>query len=298
MGSLNIYFSVNEPKCGPFIQPETLMDKSRFLRKKADEIRDRVIEVSIRNKAGHIAPSLSTVDMLVALYYDVMRYRPKDPLWDGRDRLVFSKGHGCYALYAILADKGILPAKEWAGFYTPSSSLSGCLEKKPEYGLEAGCGSLGHGLPMAVGMAFGARFLGKKFHTFCVAGDGEMQEGSMWEALQYAVRHGVDNLTLIVDANRLQAMDFLTDVLDRNTSDLLKRLRGFGLKPVVCPGHYAPGLARVLARARNSRGKVPHVVVARTVKGRGLKCMENVPKFHFRIPEEKELLMGKTYGRN
>ena len=150
---------------------------------------------------------------------------------------------------------------------------------------------------MAVGLAYGARFLKKKFHTFCVVGDGEMQEGSMWEALQFAVKHGVDNLTVIVDANRLQAMDLLTSVLDRSTGDIVKRLRGFGLKPVVCPGHDAPGLARVLVRARASRVKVPHVVVARTVKGRGLKCMENVPKFHFRVPDGKELSMGRTYGR-
>lgn len=274
------------------------MNKSVFLKKKADEIRDRVIEVSVRNKAGHIAPSLSTVDILVALYYDAMAYRPSDPLWAGRDRLVFSKAHGCYALYAILAGIGAMPEKEWEGFYTPSSSLSGCVERKQEYGLEAGCGSLGHGLPIAVGMAYGARFLGKKFHTFCVVGDGEMQEGSMWEALQFAVKHGVDNLTVIVDANRLQAMDFVTDVLDRSTGDIVKRLRGFGTRPVVCPGHDPVRLAKVLRAARNSRGDAPHVVVARTVKGRGLRCMENVPKFHFRIPDDNDLSMGKTYGRN
>ena len=164
-------------------------DKRNFLRKKSNEIRDEVIQVSVRNKAGHIAPSLSCVDILVALYYDVMSYKPENPLWEDRDRLVFSKGHGCYALYAILADKGIMPQKEWKEFYAPLSSLSGCIERRPEYGIEASCGSLGHGLPISVGIAFGAKLQNKNYHTFCIVGDGELQEGSTWEALQFAVKH-------------------------------------------------------------------------------------------------------------
>jgi transketolase len=119
-----------------------------FLKNKANQIRSDVINVSVRNKAGHIAPSLSCVDILVALYYNVMNYKVDDLLWDERDRLVFSKAHGCYALYAILADKGIMPKREWENFYTQDSTLLGCMERRLEYGLEAGCGSLGHGLPI------------------------------------------------------------------------------------------------------------------------------------------------------
>jgi transketolase len=269
--------------------------KKAFLHKKANDIRDDVLRVSVKNKAGHIAPSLSCVDILVALYYDVMQYRPRDPLWKDRDRLIFSKAHGCYSLYSILADKGIIPKKEWESFYTPDSTLLGCNERKLEYGLETGCGSLGHGVPLAVGVAFGAKLLKKKYHTFCVAGDGEFQEGSIWEALQFAVKHNVGNLTIIVDANRLQAMDFITNVLDRESRDLVDRLKGFGLRPIICPGHDVIGLAKIMQKAKTNIKNKPNVIVAKTIKGFGLKCMENIPKFHFRIPTEEELSKGKTY---
>lgn len=269
------------------------MDKAKFLRKKADEIREEVIDISLKNGAGHIAPSLSCVDILVALYYGSMNYHPEDPLWDGRDRLIFSKAHGCYSTYAILADKGIMPDGEWKSFYTEKSTLPGCMERKPEYGLEAGCGSLGHGLPIAVGVAFGAMLQAKKYHTFCVVGDGEMQEGSAWEALQFAVKHEVSNLTIIVDRNRLQAMNFVIDVLDRGEKDLIRRFRGFGISATVCPGHDAAGLANCINGCRSSERDVPNVIIADTVKGYSLKCMENMPKFHFRIPTQKELGMGR-----
>ncbi|MFH1767535.1 MAG: 1-deoxy-D-xylulose-5-phosphate synthase N-terminal domain-containing protein, partial [Candidatus Omnitrophota bacterium] len=206
------------------------MDKIDFLKEKADSIRKDVITVSVRNGAGHIAPSLSCVDILVTLYYHIMDYKEKDPLWEERDRLIFSKAHGCYGLYAILADKKVLPRNEWKGFYTDKSTLLGCMERRPEYGLEAGCGSLGHGLPIAVGVAFGVKIQDKKHHTFCIIGDGELQEGSSWEALRFAVKHKVSNLTIIVDSNRLQAMDFIINVLDREKEDTIKRLQGFGLE--------------------------------------------------------------------
>lgn len=265
------------------------------LQKKANFIRNEIVRVCVRNGAGHIAPSLSCVDILVALYYECMSYNPQDSLWEDRDRLIFSKGHGCYGLYAILADIGIIPRKEWENFYSQGSSLSGCIERKPEYGLEAGCGSLGHGLPIAVGLAFGAQIEKKKYHTFCVIGDGELQEGSTWEALQFAAKHQVGNLTIIIDCNRLQAMDFITNILDREDDDLIKRLKGFGLSPVLCSGHDIDQLVSCLHKAKLSQKLIPKVIIARTIKGYGLKCMENIPKFHFRIPTEKDLAEGKTY---
>jgi transketolase len=271
------------------------MDKKTFLKKKASQIREEVIDVSIQNKAGHIAPSLSCVDILTALYYDVMSYRPEDPLWEKRDRLIFSKGHGSYALYAILADKGVIPKKEWKGFYTPKSSLPGCIERRVEYGLEAGCGSLGHGLPIAVGVALAAKLQNKRYHTFCITGDGELQEGTTWEALQFAVKHEIGSLTIIVDSNRLQAMDFITNILDKEISDKIKRFKGFGLSPILCAGHDVVKLAVAFKSARSSSENRPKVIIAETIKGFGLKCMENVPKFHFRIPNDEELSMGKTY---
>ncbi|MEA3346535.1 MAG: transketolase [Candidatus Auribacterota bacterium] len=265
------------------------------LLKKANYIRNEVIRVAVRHGAGHIAPSLSCVDILVALYYNAMTYKPENPLWEERDRLIFSKAHGCYAVYAILADKGVFPKKEWEDFYTEKSTLLGCIERKVEYGLEAGCGSLGHGLPIAVGLAFGAQMQRKDYHTFCIVGDGELQEGITWEALQFAVKHEVKNLTIIIDRNRLQAMDFVVNILDKEKADLIKKLRGFGLWPVICSGHDVIKLADSIHAAKSSPENKPKVIIAETVKGFGLKCMENVPKFHFRIPTKEELTMGKTY---
>ena len=268
----------------------------KALLKKADQIRREVIEVAVKNGAGHIAPSLSCVDILTALYYNVMKYRPGAPRWDMRDRLIFSKAHGCYALYAILADKGVLPLREWKHFYTSKSTLLGCMEYHPGYGLEAGCGSLGHGLPIAVGTAFGARLQKKNFHTFCIMGDGEMQEGTTWEAIQFAVKNEIGNLTIIVDDNRLQAMDFIVNILDRETGDKVKKLKGFGLSPLVCNGHDVVGLVRLLKSIESSYLNAPSVIIAETIKGYGLKCMENVPKFHFRIPTREDLKLGRTYA--
>jgi transketolase len=268
----------------------------KSLQKKADQIRDEVIRVSVKNGAGHIAPSLSCVDILVALYYNVMKYRPADPSWDRRDRLIFSKAHGCYALYAILADKGILPGSKWKRFYTSSSDLLGCMEYNPKWGLEAGCGSLGHGLPIAVGQAFGAMLQNKVYRTFCIMGDGEMQEGTTWEAIQFAVKHEISNLTIIIDDNRLQAMDFIVNVLDKHVKNKVDKLKGFGLSPVVCDGHDVSKLAKYINSGNSLSSKVPRVIIAETIKGYGLKCMENVPKFHFRIPTTEELKLGRTYG--
>lgn len=268
---------------------------AKKLAAKADQIRTEVIDIAMRNNAGHIAPSLSCVDILTALYYSAMSHRPGDPAWDGRDRLVFSKAHGCYALYAILADIRNMPEIEWRKFYTKRSTLSGCAEKRPEYGVESSCGSLGHGLPIAVGIAMGAKLAKKRYHTFCVVGDGETQEGTTWEAIQFAVKHELDNLTIIIDDNRLQAMDFVVNIMDRGVNDKIRKLKGFGLSPVICPGHDVVRLAKALGSARKASGVVPKVIVAQTTKGFGLKCMQNVPKFHFRIPTEEEMCLGRSY---
>lgn len=258
----------------------------------ADRVRRSVVRVAMRNKAGHIAPSLSCIDIIVSLYGRVMSWRPGAPEWPERDRMIFSKAHGGYGLYALLAEYGAIPAAEWEGYYTSASSLTGCVERRPEYGIEAGCGSLGHGLPISVGLADGARRLGLPWHTFCLVGDGELQEGTTWEAIQYAVRHRVDALTIIVDRNGLQAMDRLDNVLDREDGDLLRRLSGFGLNPVEVDGHDIPALCRNLAAGKQCRQGIPSVTIARTIKGYGLRCMEGISKFHFRLPTEEELAAG------
>jgi transketolase len=266
-----------------------------MLKNKADYIRKAVVDVCVMNGAGHIAPSLSAIDILVCLYYNILKIN-ESPTWEIRDRLVFSKAHGAYGLYAILSDIGYIPRDEWLNFYK-GGTLPGCVERNTNFGIEASCGSLGHGLPIATGIAFGAKKTGKDFSVYCIIGDGEMQEGSNWEAIQFAVKHELNNLVLIVDNNRLQAMDFLDNVLTvkNMNDDLSKKLDAFGFNVYRCNGHVIDDLLENFNSIIRSDNNKPSVLIADTIKGYGLCCMENVPKFHFRIPTEEELNMGKRY---
>lgn len=267
------------------------------LTKKANEIRKDVLRVAVQNGAGHIAPSLSCVDILTALYYNIMRIAD-EPDWEDRDRLVFSKAHGCYALYSILADIGYVKQADWENFYS-GSFLAGCVERSIEHGIEVGCGSLGHGLPIAVGIAYGAKLQNKDWRTYCIVGDGELQEGSNWEAIQFAVKYELSNLTVIIDANRLQAMDYLENVLTvkGRKDDIQRKMRAFGCEVKSCDGHSIKAILRILRKWIKNQVMVqaPQVLVAGTVKGYGLICMENVAKFHFRLPTTAELEAGNRY---
>lgn len=269
---------------------------TKELKEKADYIRKDLIENAIKNGAGHIAPSLSCVDILVVLYYEILNIQSLSN-WNERDRFILSKGHGCYGLYSILADIGLIPKEEWINFYN-GSCLTGCVERHEEFGLEASCGSLGHGLPIAVGMAFGAKLQSKKFRIYCMVGDGEMQEGTNWEAIQFAVKHKLSNLTVIIDNNALQAMDFTENIMGFKDADknFLKKMTAFGLEAQICDGHDIESLISVLKNwVKNQENTAPQVLIANTVKGYGLLCMENIPKFHFRMPTPEELKMGNRY---
>jgi transketolase len=266
----------------------------RDLTRKADQVRRDVVAVAVRNGAGHIAPSLSCIEILTVLYYRLMN-RSADPQWKDRDRLVFSKAHGCYGLYSILADIGYLPQEAWQQFYK-GSHLHGCCDGRAEEGIDASCGSLGHGLPMAAGMAFGARLQARSFRVYCVVGDGEMQEGSNWEAVQFAAKHHLGNLAIIVDHNRLQAMDFLENILTikGRKADLRRKFAAFGVEVRTCRGHDVRSILSAIepwVRSGDSR-RAPLALIAHTIKGCGLRCMEDDPKFHFRLPSKPELAMG------
>ena len=264
---------------------------------KANYIRKDVINVAVRNEAGHIAPSLSCIDILVALYYRIMNLS-ENPQWEERDRLIFSKAHGCYGLYSVLTDRGYIKRDDWDYFYK-GSYLSGCTERCIDDGLEAGCGSLGHGLPIAVGIAFGAKLQNKNYRVYCIVGDGELQEGSNWEAIQFAVKHKLSNLTVIVDNNKLQAMDFLEDILtiEGRNDDIDEKMKAFGFNVKSCDGHDPEKIASVIEKWIENIDQiyVPQVLVAKTIKGYGLICMENIPKFHFRLPTVDELDKGCRY---
>jgi transketolase len=197
--------------------------------------------------------------------------------WNNRDRLVLSKGHGCYALYAILTDLDIIPYFQWEGLGI-SGKLKGCVEYFPEWGLEAGTGSLGHGLPMAVGMAYAAKLQKLPWHTYCIVGDGELQEGSCWESMHFLNENGIDNITVIVDLNGFKALE--------STSNLAENFTDW----IYCDGHDMKDIIDRLS------GKYL-TVIAKTIKGKGLKCMEGISKFHYRVPDEAEICEGKTYGQ-
>jgi transketolase len=268
------------------------------LSEKANQIRRDLIRIAVKNGAGHIAPSLSCVDILIALYYRIMRLS-KDPNWEERDRLIFSKGHGCYGLYGVLTDIGYINREDWENFYK-GSFLAGCSERSVKHGIEASCGSLGHGLPMAAGLALGARLRNRNYRVYCLVGDGEMQEGSNWEAIQFAVKHNLSNLTVILDNNRLQAMDFLENILTvkGKKDDLQKKTKAFGFVVKTCNGHNIKSVVSILKKWIKMQRYLcsPQILIANTIKGYGLVCMESVPKFHFRLPTEEELKMRKCYG--
>lgn len=269
--------------------------KKEDLLKKANYIRKNVVDIAIKNNAGHIASSLSCIDILVSLYYNIMNVSD-NPMMEDRDRLVFSKAHGCYGLYAILADIRYIKKQDWENFYK-GSFLSGCVERSEEHGIEVGCGSLGHGLPQAVGIAFGAKLQNKNYKVYCIVGDGEMQEGSNWEAVQFAAKHQLGNLIVIVDKNKLQAMDFLKNVLtpENKPNILQEKFTAFGFNTAVSNGHDIEQVISKLKIWINTTDNIPKVLIAETIKGYGLLCMENVPKFHFRIPTIEELSMGNRY---
>ena len=270
---------------------------NNHLYEKANQIRKDIVEVAVKNGAGHIAPSLSCVDILTALYYQIMNLSDF-PQWEKRDRLVLSKAHGCYGLYVILADRGYIERKDWENFYK-GSYLSGCAERKVENGIEVGCGALGHGLPMAVGIALGAKLQNKKHRVYCIVGDGEMQEGSNWEAVQFAVKHELSNLTVIIDNNKLQAMDFLENILTvkGRKDDLMIKMEAFGFEVKTCDGHNPEIIISVIEDwVENQKDlNAPQVLIANTIKGYGLLSIEDIPKFHFRLPTEDELKMGSRY---
>lgn len=251
----------------------------------SEMIRKKTIALSCTSGAGHLAPALSTVEMLTVLFRDYLKFDEKNPHFDERDRLVFSKGHGAYAYYVILNELGFIPDFELANFYTDGSSLKGCLTENKEYMIEASTGSLGHGLPISVGMAQAFKMQNKANKVVCIVGDGEMQEGSNFEALALAYRFKLDNLLLIIDANELQAMDRVCDVgLDNDR--LSKVLGAYTDNFSKIDGHDENALQEVFDRFFKDTNSSFSVVVCNTIKGKGVDILENSVAHHFRCPTQ------------
>lgn len=252
----------------------------------AESVRDKTIAFSCNTKAGHLAPALSTVELLTVLYRDYLKYNLNDAKDDTRDRFVLSKGHGAYAYYIILNELGYIPDWELAHFNTEKSSLKGCLTENPNYMIEASTGSLGHGLPIAVGMALSMKLQNKPNKVICMVGDGEMQEGSNYEALLLAHRFKLDNLLIIIDANDFQAMGKVEDITVSNDK-LFHILNGFAEQEIDdINGHDEKQIKQSFDKFFHQGAENFSIVFARTIKGKGIDLLENSAKHHYRCPTE------------
>lgn len=238
-------------------------------------LRRHILDMAYAGQTVHSPCALSLVDVLSVLYGGLLRYDPADPRSPGRDRLVLSKGHGVMALYACFREIGWLTRSDLQRYNQDGTDLHGLAEWGVP-GLEASTGSLGHGLPVAAGMAFALKRQGQSARVVCIVGDGEMNEGSNWEALLFAAHHGLDNLTLVVDANAFQAMGRSDEIL--GLEPLAKKIDAFGWAVTDCDGHDHRVLIPALGSPASGR---PAAVVARTIKGKGVAFMEGDNRWHY-----------------
>lgn len=248
-------------------------------------MRRQVIEMITEAKSGHPGGSLSATEILVTLYFDVLRHDPANPKWPDRDRFLLSKGHACPILYAVMAECGYTPASELNTLRKLGSIYQGHPDVRFIPSLEASTGSLGQGLSLAIGMGLAARLNSSPSRTYVVLGDGESQEGQIWEAAMFASYHHVDNVCCIVDYNKIQLDGFVKDIMD--LEPLADKWRSFGWHTIELDGHSIPALQKAFAEAAATKGK-PTVLVAHTVKGKGVSFMENNPKFHGMAPTREE----------
>jgi len=235
---------------------------------------------------GHLGPAMSLIEILRVLYDDVLRYQPQNPAWKSRDRCILSKGHGCLGLYAVLADKGYFPLEVMDTFCKRDSILGGHPEAGKIPGVEASTGSLGHGMSIGVGMALAARMEKRDSRIFVIVGDGEINEGSVWEAALSAGKHGLDNYTVLVDCNKMQASGPTKDIQD--LEPLLDKWRSFGFAATEVDGHDVCALRSTLTSLPLSVRK-PNAVICHTIKGKGIPSAENNPDWHHKAkigPEE------------
>jgi transketolase len=248
------------------------------------KIKRHGVEMTHISGGSHIGAILSVSDIVAVLYADILNIDPLNPEKEDRDRLILSKGHAGAAIYAALAEKGFFPVDELATHYGNGSRLSGHVSHKGVPGVEFSTGSLGHGLPVAVGMALEAKLSHKPYHIYVIIGDGECDEGSIWEASMFAHHHRLSNLTVIVDYNKMQSLDFCEKTLSLNPLD--KKFESFGYNVFSIDGHNHEELKNVFNR-KSDNGN-PQLILAHTIKGKGISFMENNILWHYRTPQDKE----------
>ena len=263
------------------------MEEKRLqtLCEKAKQIRIGVIEGTHAAKSGHPGGSLSIAELLAYLYFEEMNVDPADPQKPDRDRFVLSKGHCAPALYAALAAKGYFPPEELTTLRKIDSRLQGHPDMKQTPGVDMSAGSLGLGISSAAGMALAGKIDGKDYRVYTIVGDGESEEGQVWEACMFAAHYKLDNLCVIFDWNGLQIDGPVTEVMNPTPHD--KKLEAFGFHVISIDGHDFDQIAAAFAEARKTKGK-PTAIVAKTVKGRGVSFMENQVKWHGSAPNDDQ----------
>jgi transketolase len=249
-------------------------DEILELEKKAKVIRKHVLIMTHAAGSGHPGGSLSYADIMTALYFKVMNHRPENPSWDGRDRLVLSKGHAAPTYYAVLAETGYFPVEELLTLRKLGSRLQGHPSRSKTPGVEMSTGSLGQGLSVANGMALAAKMDGKQHRVYCLCGDGEMESGQIWEAAMLGAHYKLDNVTAFIDKNGLQ--------IDGPTG------KAFGWNVIEIDGHSMKEIVTACERAKQVKGK-PTMIIANTIKGKGVSFMEGSLKFHGNPPNDEEL---------
>ncbi len=251
----------------------------------AKDIRKTIYRIAHYAGGGHMGAAFSMADIISVLYFDgVLKYNAANPEWEDRDKFILSKGHACYALYAVLAKAGYFPEEELWRVGTPGSRFGGHPKMHEIPGVEASTGALGHGLSFAIGIAYAHKVDHKDSRVYVVLGDGECQEGSIWEGALSAPTLELDNLTVIVDHNKLQAMDELENIV--RMKPFADKWKAFGWNVVEIDGHNCAQIKETLLTKQNGK---PTLIVANTVKGKGVSFMENVPIWHYRMPNDKEL---------
>ena len=258
--------------------------KDNEIKQKANEIRKSIVSMITNAKGGHIGCSLSEADILAVLFYHILNLSPETKNDPNRDRFVLSKGHASEGLYATLAERGFF-SKSWLSEYLSHDCLLTIHPTSHVPGVEINTGALGHGLPIGTGMALAARKTGRKYRTFVLTGDGELEEGTNWEAAMAAAHFKLGNLTLIIDRNGLQLSDTVSNTME--IAPLKEKLEAFGLDVHEVDGHDTGAMVRLFDNLDYS-GEKPHAVIAHTVKGKGVSFMENKPEWHHTIPTEEQ----------
>jgi transketolase len=251
--------------------------------------RRQIVEMITAAKSGHPGGSLSSVEILVTLFFDKLRHDPKNPKWEDRDRFILSKGHAAPVLYSVLAQLGCTPEDELRNLRRMGSLYQGHPDMRFIPALEASTGSLGQGLSIGLGMALGAKLDNRPTRVYVVLGDGEIQEGQIWEAAMFGSYHRVDNIVAIVDYNRIQLDGFVKDILD--LEPLAEKWRSFGWHVLDIDGHSIEALRSAYDEAAATKGK-PTCIIANTVKGKGVSFMENNPKYHGVAPTDDEMKLA------